>query len=170
MKVITTTELGYRPHSIDNFFSSLRMTSTISRKREPLSGVCFQILNHSKDTDWIEDFGHDVWSNGVMTFEVPDMSAAAWRDFEGLILDGYAVSHKLSFFMHLMDQADVAEQCRLAEMMEIEGSHSWLISVQDHRKLIPELLRQLCVYLGTDERDCMQFLAQEEHTIQVDSN
>jgi hypothetical protein len=141
------------------------MECPIIKRKARLSGICFQIPNAPKDTDVIEEFAYTIWSNGAFTFDVSQMTPATWRDFEGVILDGYAIAQSVSFFMHNLDQANEEQQHKLAEIMEIEGSKTWLVSVHDYRKLIPELLGQLCVYLGTDEQNRMQFLAQDEHSI-----
>lgn len=168
MRIIERSQPGYSPQSLGNFYDSLRMERPMMKRKEQLSGICFQIPNEPKDTDVIEDFAYMVWSNGSVTFDVSEMCPATWRDFEGLMLDGYAIAQNVSFFMHNLDQAKDDQQQKLAEIMEIEGSKTWLVSVQDYRKLIPELLGQLCVYLGTDAQDRMQFLAQDEHSIIMD--
>lgn len=166
MNVIKRSKEGYSAHVIDNFFSATQIPCTFSKDEKliPIKAICLQMAD--KGFEHAEDISCNVWNHGYISFEVPEMDSATWAALETVLDRSY--SECVDIIMVGVDEASPEQQEKLEEFITIDCTHRWIFTVRDHRKLIPELRKQMLIYAGLSEANKMTFLLHDDHRISVD--
>lgn len=91
------------------------------------------------------------------------MDSEDWNALEKALSKSY--SEDVDLILVDADRASPENQSKLEEMITIYNEHLWILTVQDHRRLIPDLKKRFLVYLGLSAESNMHFLVQDEHAI-----
>lgn len=166
MKVISRSRPGYDPQTINKFYNATHVE--LIEHNEPVRppAVCFQ--GDKNVFELAANFCEKVWYHAEMVYFTAEMTDEMWRAFAMMIGEDIAYNNAVAYLMCDIDQLSPTNQSLFANLLRTKPFETWIITVGDHRRLIPELLSLCLVYLGMDEKDHMQFLAQDGHIVNPD--
>lgn len=166
MKLFVRQIPGYSMQTVENIWDATRIHSDFFDQEVRPAGVCFSVGENSLEL--AKDYALEIWGFGSITYYVSKMSDTAWREFtQGIALKTTETSH-VGYILHRLELASAKNQELLARAITADGLHQWFVTVEDPMRLIPELRKQLVVYMGLDSSEQMQFLVQDEHFIYPD--
>jgi hypothetical protein len=166
MKLFVRQIPGYSMHTLENIWDATRIRSDFFDQQVRPAGVCFS--TGADSLEMAQSYSRQIWGFGSITYYVSKMSDTTWREFALSISLRITETTNVGYILHRLELASVKNQELLAGSITAEGPHQWFVTVEDPMRLIPELRKQLVVYMGLDGSEKMQFLVQDEHLIYVD--